>query len=109
MRPYEVMLIFDPDLDAENIRAAVERSLQQIESKGAERGAVDYWGKRRLAYQINHRSDGYYVVFQARSEPAAMEELHRSLSLNDEVMRHKVLRIPDDVYGKTVGAPVAEG
>ena len=108
MRPYEVMIIFDPDLDAENIRDAVERSLRQLESNGAERGAVDFWGKRRLAYEINHRADGYYVVFQARSEPAAMEELHRTLSLADEVIRHKVLRIPDHVYGKTVGAPVAE-
>lgn len=109
MRPYEVMIIFDPDLDAESIRESVERSLAQLESNGAERGAVDYWGKRRLAYQIDHHSDGYYVVFQARSEPAAMDELHRGLSLTDEVMRHKVLRIPDEVYGKTVDVPVAEG
>jgi len=108
LRPYEVMIIFDPDLDAENIREIVERSVSQLESKGAERGAVDFWGKRRLAYEIDHRSEGFYVVFQARAEPAAMEELHRSLSLADEVMRHKVLRIPDHVYGKTVGAPVAE-
>lgn len=108
MRPYEVMIIFDPDLDAENIREIVERSVSQLESKGAERAAVDFWGKRRLAYEIDHRSEGFYVVFQARAEPAAMEELHRSLSLADEVMRHKVLRIPDHVYGKTVGAPVAE-
>ena len=109
MRPYEVMIIFDADLDEENVRSAVERSLTQLESKGAERGTVDYWGKRRLAYEINHRADGYYVVFQARSEPSAMEELHRNLSLTDEVMRHKVLRIPDEVYGNTAGAAVADG
>src|SRR4029077_1602735 len=93
MRPYEVMIIIDADLDEETIRAAVERWLQLIESKGAERGIVDFWGKRRLAYEIPHKGDGYYRVMQARAEPQAMEELHRVLSLADEVIRHKVLRI----------------
>ena len=95
MRPYEVMIIFDADLEEETIRSAVERSLALIESKGAERGQVDWWGKRRLAYEMKHRWEGYYVVLQARAEPAAMDELHRSLSLADEVIRHKVLRIPE--------------
>ena len=111
-RPYEVMIIIDADLEEETIRAAVERWLQLIESKGAERGHVDWWGKRRLAYEIKHKSDGYYVVVQARAEPAAMDELHRTLSLADEVIRHMVLRIPEKVYGppKAAGAaaPVAE-
>ena len=99
LRPYEVMIILDADLDEETIRAAVERWLQLIEAHGAERGHVDVWGKRRLAYEINRKTDGFYVVFQAKSEPAAMEELHRVLSLADEVIRHKVLRIPAKVYG----------
>ena len=99
LRPYEVMIILDADLDEETIRAAVERWLQLIEARGAERGHVDVWGKRRLAYEINRKTDGFYVVFQAKSEPAAMEELHRVLSLADEVIRHKVLRIPAKVYG----------
>jgi len=98
-RPYEVMIIVDADLDEETIRAAVERWLQLIESRGAERGHVDFWGKRRLAYEIKRKPEGYYVVLQARSEPQAMHELHRVLSLADEVMRHMVLRIPEKVYG----------
>ena len=57
-RPYEVMIIIDADLEEETIRAAVERWLQLIESKGAERGHVDFWGKRRLAYEIKHKVDG---------------------------------------------------
>ena len=110
MRPYEVMIILDADLDEETIRANVERWLQSLEARGAERGYVDFWGKRRFAYELKHRTEGYYVVFQARSEPAAMDELHRVLSLADEVIRHKVLRIPDSVYGppKLAGAPAAE-
>ena len=109
-RPYEVMIIIDADLDEETIRAAVERWIQLIESRGAERGHVDWWGKRRLAYEIRHKSEGYYVVVQAHAEPAAMDELHRTLSLADEVIRHKVLRIPEKVYGppRAAGAAAAE-
>ena len=107
MRPYEVMIIFDADLEEETIRAAVDRSLQQITSKGAEPGHVDYWGKRRLAYEIKHKKEGYYVVLQARSEPDAMNELHRVLSLSDEVIRHKVLRVPESAYGPPPSAGTA--
>jgi small subunit ribosomal protein S6 len=107
MRPYEVMVIFDADLDEETIRADVERSVSLIESRGAERGPVDWWGKRRFAYEVKHRWEGYYVVFQAKAEPAAMDELHRTLSLADEVLRHKILRIPEHVYGNLGGRPDA--
>ena len=107
MRPYEVMVIFDADLEEEAVRSAVERSTQLIQSKGAELGYVDFWGKRRFAYRLKHRWEGYYVVFQAKAEPAAMDELNRTLSLADEVLRHKVLRIPEAVYGppRAAGAP----
>ena len=107
MRPYEVMIIFDADLEEAEIRAAVERATQLLQSRGAEQGHVDFWGKRRFAYRLKHRWEGYYVVLQAKAEPAAMDELSRVLSLADEVIRHKVLRIPEAVYGppKTAGTP----
>ena len=105
MRPYEVMVIFDADLEEETIRSAVDRYTQLIQSKGAELGPVDYWGKRRFAYELKHRWEGYYVVLQAKAEPAAMDELHRSLSLSDDVIRHKILRIPEQVYGQLGGTP----
>jgi small subunit ribosomal protein S6 len=108
MRPYEVMVIFDADLEEETIRSAVARYLQLIESRGAEPGQTDFWGKRRFAYELKHRWEGYYVVFQAKSEPVAMDELHRTLSLADEVLRHKVLRIPESVYGNLAGTGVSD-
>jgi small subunit ribosomal protein S6 len=115
MRPYEVMVILEADLEEETIRANVERWLQLLEARGAkrggaERGYVDFWGKRRFAYAVKHRTEGYYVVFQVRSEPPAMDELHRVLSLADEVIRHKVLRVPESVYGppKLAGSQSAE-
>jgi small subunit ribosomal protein S6 len=107
VRPYEVMIILDADLEEETIRSAVARYTELIESRGAERGPVDFWGKRRFAYELKHRWEGYYVVLQARAEPPAMDELHRVLSLADEVLRHKILRIPEQVYGKLAGATPA--
>ena len=104
MRAYEVMVILDADLETETVRANVEKWLSLIESKGAQRGHVDFWGKRRFAYELKHRWEGFYVVLQAKAEPAAMDELHRVLSLADEVIRHKVLRIPESVYGSAKGA-----
>ena len=107
MRPYEVMVIFDADLEEEAVRSAVDRATQLLQSRGAELGYVDFWGKRRFAYRLKHRWEGYYVVFQAKAEPSTMDELNRTLSLADEVLRHKVLRIPEAVYGppKTAGSP----
>jgi len=107
LRPYEVMVIFDADLEEEAVRSAVDRATQLLQSRGAELGYVDFWGKRRFAYRLKHRWEGYYVVFQAKAEPAAMDELNRTLSLADEVLRHKVLRIPEAVYGppRTAGSP----
>jgi small subunit ribosomal protein S6 len=101
------MIILDADLEEDTIRADVERFLQLVESRGAERGYVDYWGKRRFAYRLKHRWEGYYVVLQVRAEPGAMDELGRALSLADEVLRHKVLRIPEQIYGK-LGTPAEQ-
>jgi small subunit ribosomal protein S6 len=97
------MVIFDADLEEETIRSSVESSIKLIESQGAVRGPLDVWGKRRFAYEIKHRWEGFYVVFQAKAEPAAMDELNRTLSLSDQVIRHKVLRIPEAVYGRLGG------
>jgi small subunit ribosomal protein S6 len=107
MRPYEVMVIFDADLDEEVIRSTVEQHRKALAKAGAELGVLDHWGKRRFAYRINHKWEGWYVVLQVKAEPAAMDELHRNLSLADEVIRHKVLRIPDEVYGPPKQAAVA--
>jgi len=104
MRPYEIMVIYDADLEETDIRAAVDRATELLKSHGAEIGAVDFWGKRRFAYRLNHKWEGYYVVLHTKAEPVATDELARTLSLADEVLRHMVLRIPEHVYGK-LGTP----
>ncbi len=69
MRPYEVMVILDANLEEETIRGEVERWIQLLESKGAERGRVDFWGKRRLAYEVKHRT-GRATTWSCRREPS---------------------------------------
>ena len=97
MRPYEVMVIFDPALEEQAIQARVDESTSLIESRGGDPGRVERWGKRRLAYEIRHQRDGYYVLMAASAEPDTMNELGRSLLLADDVLRYKVIRLPDKV------------
>ena len=97
MRPYEVMVIFDSGLEEEAIRAVVDRATELVASRGGNPGRVDRWGKRRFAYELHHRSEGYYVLVEATAEPAVMAELDRMLTLADEVIRHKIIRLPEAV------------
>jgi small subunit ribosomal protein S6 len=100
MRPYEVMVIIDASLDEEAIRATVDRATELIKVRGGTLGKVERWGRRRLAYELTHRNEGYYVLIDATSEPAVMADLDRMLHLADEVIRHKVIRLPDKVAGR---------
>ena len=99
MRPYEVMIIFDPTLDDETVRAEVDRSTQLIRARGGNPGRVERWGKRRLAYEIRRHREGNYVVVEAHAEPATMADLDRALTLTDGVLRHKVIHLPDRATG----------
>src|SRR5437879_4368286 len=97
MRSYEVVIILDAGLEEEAIRASVDRSSDLIRSRGGDPVRVDRRGRGRLASELAHRSEGYYVLLEAQAEPAAMAELDRSLHLADEVIRHKVIRVPERV------------
>ena len=100
MRPYEVMIIFDPTLEDEAVRSEVDRSSELIRSRGGEPGRVERWGKRRLAYEIQRHREGSYVVLEAQAEPATMADLDRALTLTDGVLRHKVVHMPEKATGK---------
>jgi len=97
VRPYEVMIILDAGLEEEAIRSALDRATQLIQSRGGTLVSTDKWGRRRFAYELKHKWEGYYVVLRTEAEPSVMTELDRSLFLADEVLRHKVIRLPDDV------------
>ena len=109
LRPYEVMIILDVGLEEEAIRSAVDRATELIRSRGGTVGSVDRWGRRRFAYELKHKWEGYYVVLRAEAEPSVMAELDRSLHLADEVLRHKVIRLPDSVAAAatTAATPAA--
>jgi len=100
MRPYEVMIIFDAGLEEETIRAVLDRATEALTSRGGTVARTDRWGRRRFAYELKHRLEGYYVLLELSAEPAAMAEMDRVLSLADEVLRHKVIRVPDGVAGR---------
>ncbi|HEX6418129.1 MAG TPA: 30S ribosomal protein S6 [Acidimicrobiales bacterium] len=94
MRAYELMVIIDAELDDEVIDATVKRIAGLIEQRGATVKREDRWGRRRFAYEINHKHEGYYVVFEFVGG-SELDVLERALRLADETVRHKVVRLPD--------------
>ena len=101
MRRYEIMVILDPDLEEKTIAPSLEAFLNVVRADGGSVEKVDIWGRRRLAYEINHKPEGIYAVIDLTSTVDAVKELDRQLSLNEAVMRTKVLRIDEPA---TVGA-----
>lgn len=95
MRPYETMIIFDAEVEDTAVNAVLDRGLQVVRDNGGTPGRVDRWGKRPFAYEMRHKREGYYVVVEMSCEPAAAALLDRFLTLADEVLRHKVVRLPD--------------
>jgi small subunit ribosomal protein S6 len=95
MRPYEVMAIFEATTEPSVIQGVLDRALETIRSAGGAPGAIDRWGKRSFAYEVNHKREGYYVVVEFGGEPETVAALDRMLGLADEVVRHKVVRLPD--------------
>jgi small subunit ribosomal protein S6 len=92
MRRYEVMVILDPDLEERTIAPSLDTFLNVIKSDGGSVNKVDIWGKRRLAYEINHRGEGIYAVLDLTASVDSVKELDRQLNLNEAVMRTKVTR-----------------
>ncbi|HEY7068725.1 MAG TPA: 30S ribosomal protein S6 [Acidimicrobiales bacterium] len=94
MRAYELMVIIDAELDDEVIDATVKRIADMLGQRGATVRSEDRWGRRRFAYEINHKHEGYYVVFEFVGG-SDLDTLERALRLADETVRHKVVRLPD--------------
>ena len=92
MRPYEIMVILDPTLDERTVAPSLETFLNVIRNDGGKVDKVDIWGRRRLAYEIAKHSEGIYAVVDVTAKPETVSELDRQLSLNESVLRTKVLR-----------------
>jgi small subunit ribosomal protein S6 len=92
LRQYEVMVILDPDLDERTVAPSLDTYLNVVRQSGGSVENVDIWGKRRLAYEINKKSEGIYAVIDLTAAPDAVKELDRQLGLNESVVRTKVIR-----------------
>jgi small subunit ribosomal protein S6 len=92
LRQYEVMVILDPSLDERTVAPSLDTYLNVIRGEGGTVENVDVWGKRRLAYEIDKKSEGIYAVLDLTATPAAVAELDRQLGLNESVVRTKVIR-----------------
>ena len=95
MRAYELMVICDGDLENAEARKAMDEIQGRITEVG-EIASFDFWGLRDFAYEINHKARGYYSVIELRAEPGAMDPVERYLRIADDVVRHKLIRLPDD-------------
>lgn len=95
MRAYELMVIFNPTVDERTVAPSMEKLLTQVTDAGGSVEKVDIWGKRRLAYEIQKQSEGIYVVVNMTTTSEVAQELNRQLSLNESVMRTKLMRTDD--------------
>jgi len=92
LRTYELMMIHRPEMTEPDVRTQIGELEAAIKDSGTVKD-TDFWGKRRFAYEIDHVHEGYYSVVQFNGEPALVSTLDRALSLADNVVRHKILKV----------------
>jgi small subunit ribosomal protein S6 len=91
---YEILLLLDPELPEERQNEIVTRTRESLERGGGTFDRHDAWGRRRLAYEIDHKPEGSYHLLTFSAEPSALEEVSRILKITDGVMRHVAVRRP---------------
>jgi small subunit ribosomal protein S6 len=87
------MVILDPEADEAAVNGIADRITGILSEHGGEVTSVDRWGRRKLAFEIEKKAEGYYLVVAFSAESDALDELDRVLSLADEVIRFKVVRL----------------
>lgn len=92
MNDYEILLMLDPELSEERGAEIIARLRERVEGDGGRWDSDEPWGKRKLAYEIDHKSEGVYHLLLFAAAPATLEELARVLKITDGVMRHLAVR-----------------
>ena len=92
MRNYEAMYVLRPDMDEEQVNAAIEKFSEIIAANGGEVTKVEQWGKRRLAYEVEKLREGYYVLCYFTGNTELPKELDRNFKISDRVIRFLVVR-----------------
>lgn len=95
MRKYEVMILIDQDVDERQVPNVVDKHLKTITDGGGSVDNTDMWGRRRLSYDINKKSEAYYAVVHVTAAPDVVKEMDRLLGIDEQIVRTKVLRLED--------------
>ena len=104
LRDYEILFIVRPELDDEQVAASVDTVGTLIQNLGGTHENSNVWGKRRLAYEVAHLREGYYVLTDFKLDPARVPELEATIKISDTVFRHLVVRKPEKVAAKPTPA-----
>ena len=94
MIDYELRLLFDAELPEERQTEIVTRTRELVERGGGTFESHDVWGRRRLAYEIDHKAEGTYHLLTFSVEPGTLDEISRVLKITDGVLRHLAVRRP---------------
>lgn len=94
-RAYELMVIIDSEADDLATNAVIDRIGQLVEAGDGRIANTERWGRRTFAYEINKKTEGYYVVFEIVTEGPNLDEVDRYLRIADDAVRHKIIRLPD--------------
>ena len=92
MRKYETIFILHPSFDEEAVKANIEKFKGVIENGGGKIENVDFWGKRKLAYEINKVNEGFYTLINFECNPELPKELDRVFKITDGVIRHIIVK-----------------
>ena len=95
LRAYELMIIIDSDVAPDDVDAVISNIAGLIAGEGGTIASTDNWGRRKLAYKINHKTEGTYVVWEIVTSTAGLPDTERRLRLADDIVRHKLFRLPD--------------
>jgi small subunit ribosomal protein S6 len=92
VRQYETMFIIDPDFETDAINELVEKFKGLIQDQGGQIDGVDEWGKRRLAYPINDRREGYYFLINFTASPETAQDLERVFKITNGLLRYLIVK-----------------
>ena len=95
-RAYELMVIIDSDVSSDDVDDVIARVAGLMTGEGASIASTDNWGRREFAYEINHKIEGTYVVWEVVTETAGLPLMEHQLRIADDIVRHKLFRLPDD-------------
>jgi small subunit ribosomal protein S6 len=97
MRLYDIVVLLTPDLSEDEAVKVIGDYRKILTDGGAEMVRDETWGRRKLAYPIGRKRDGYYHHFQVNAEPAIISETERRLKLSDQVLRHLAVRADNEL------------